>query len=288
MQRLHDDDLTGRLLRSPGWTLLKIPAIAEQEETIQIGDNEYHFRRVGDVLHPTREPESVLESLRSRIGSDTFAAQYQQAPVPPGGVMIQRRWVRRYDRLPDRTASSRVIQSWDTASKDGGLNDWSVCTTWLLHEGNYYLMHVLRARLDYPSLKAQAIVHARAYNPHKILIEDAGVGTALIQELKKAGLSAIAVKPERNKKTRMSIQSAKFEADLVFFPKQAPWLADFEAELFAFPNVRFDDQVDSTAQALATDHAAYNAQAQAEGWARFTAGLAFEPFIQASYRSKFN
>jgi predicted phage terminase large subunit-like protein len=92
--------------------------------------------------------------------------------------------------------------------------------TWLLHENKYYLMHVLRERLDYPSLRARAIAHARAYNPHKILVEDAGVGTALSEELKNAGLSATAVKPERNKQTRMSIQSAKFESRQVFFPTQ--------------------------------------------------------------------
>jgi len=32
--------------------------------------------------------------------------------------------------------------------------------------------------------------------PDKILIEDTGVGTALVAELKDAGLSAIGVKPE--------------------------------------------------------------------------------------------
>jgi len=277
MQRLHNDDLTGTLLRSPEeWMLLKIPAIAEQQEKIPIGDNKFHFRRIGDVLHPKREPRPILESLRSRIGSDTFAAQYQQAPIPPGGVMIQRQWVNRYDQLPDRTVSRHIIQSWDTASKDGGLNDWSVCTTWLLHEGKYYLIDVLRERLSYPLLKARAIAHARTYNPHKILIEDAGVGTALIQELKNAGLSAIAVKPERNKQTRISIQSAKFEAGLVFFPKQATWLADFEAELFAFPNVRYDDQVDSTAQALASDHSTYDLGVIADGMGRLSSALAFQ------------
>ena len=48
----------------------------------------------------------------------------------------------------------------------------------------------------------------------------------------------------------MSIQSAKFESGQVFFPKEAPWLADLEAELFAFPSGRHDDQVDSISQAL--------------------------------------
>jgi hypothetical protein len=41
----------------------------------------------------------------------------------------------------------------------------------------------------------------------KILIEDIGVGTALIAELQDEGLYAIAVKPERDKITRMSVQS---------------------------------------------------------------------------------
>jgi phage terminase large subunit-like protein len=54
-----------------------------------------------------------------------------------------------------------------------------------------------------------------------------------VSELKNAGHSAIGVKPEHNKLTRMSIQSAKFESGQVFFPNQAPWLADLEDELFA-------------------------------------------------------
>ena len=48
----------------------------------------------------------------------------------------------------------------------------------------------------------------------------------------------------------MAIQSAKFENGQVFFPKEAPWLRDLEDELFAFPNGRHDDQVDSISQAL--------------------------------------
>jgi hypothetical protein len=36
----------------------------------------------------------------------------------------------------------------------------------------------------------------------------------------------------------------------VFFPKETPWLRDLEDELFAFPNDRHDDQVDSISQAL--------------------------------------
>jgi predicted phage terminase large subunit-like protein len=252
MQRLHMNDLAGTLLRaSDEWTLLKFPAIAEEDATIQIGEDHYHVRQVGDLLHAEREPLQLLEEQRAHMGSDTFQAQYQQEPVPPGGNMIKRGWVQPYDQLPVRTGSTRIVQSWDTASKEGGANDWSVCTTWLFHDRKYYLIDVCRERLNYPALKAKAIQLAGLHDPMKILIEDTGVGTGLIAELQQLGLRAIAVKPEGNKLARMSIQSAKFEARQVFFPKTAPWLAALEAELFSFPGGRHDDQIDSISQALA-------------------------------------
>src|SRR5262249_44371122 len=161
----------------------------------------------------------VLESLRAQLGSDIFTAQYQQAPVPPGGAMIKRAWIRRYDQLPPPEPYQRIVQSWDTASKEGGENDWSVCTTWRIDKGKYYLMDVLRGRYDYPTLKARAIGHAKLYKPFKILIEDTGVGTALIQELRRdCQLVTLGVKPSGDKRTRMSIQSAKFESGQVLFP----------------------------------------------------------------------
>ena len=280
MQRLHIDDLAGMLQRSPEpWTVLKLPAIAEREEVVRIGADKYHIRHAGEILHPERERLSDLELVRSR-SPELFAAHFQQSPLPPGGCVIKREWLRYYDRLPDRTASSLIIQSWDTASKTGETNDWSVCTTWLIQERKYYLMHVLRERLDYPELKKRAIEHARAYNAQKIYVEDTGVGTGLIGEMKGAGLTVIAVRPERDKKTRMMIQSAKFESGLVLLPKQASWLADYLAELLAFPHVAYDDQIDSVSQALAVEPFTYDPAASNKGWDQFITAMAFNRMFQ--------
>ena len=110
MQRLHEDDLAGILLRgSDEWTVLSLPAIAEQDEQIPIGNGQIHNRRAGDLLHPEREPREVLESLRAGLGAEIFAAQYQQQPVARGGTMIKRDWIPRYDQLP---RSGQIIQSW--------------------------------------------------------------------------------------------------------------------------------------------------------------------------------
>jgi len=248
MQRLHEDDLVGVQLRgSDAWTVLSLPAIAQQDEEIPIGNGQVHFRRAGDVLHPEREPREVLESLRAQLGPEIYSAQYQQRPVPPGGATIKRAWLRRYDQLPQ---SGQVIQSWDVANKQGEENDYSVCSTWRFYDKRYYLIDLLRGRFDFPTLRTKVSQRAKLHKASQILIEDAGFGTALIQELKTAHFSVVGVKPEYDKKIRMAIQSAKFENGRVFFPKEAPWLRDLEDELFAFPNGRHDDQVDSISQAL--------------------------------------
>jgi hypothetical protein len=183
MQRVHLNDLSGYLAESRGWTILSLPAIAEQDEQIAIGDNEFHIRRAGEALHPALESLESLKALQRKIGSDVFSAQYQQSPVPPGGAMIQKRWLRYYVTLPEQNYSTRIIQSWDTAAKDGAQNDWSVCTTWMVHDDHYYLRDVTRGRYDYPTLKATAIALAKRYSPQTVLIEDASTGTALAQEL---------------------------------------------------------------------------------------------------------
>jgi len=270
MQRLHEDDLAGVLLRgSDEWTLLSLPAITELDEEVPIGNGQVHFRRAGDVLHPERGSREKLESLRAQH-ADTFAAQHQQQPVPPGGAMIKRSWVRRYDQLPK---SGLIIQSWDVANKQGEENDYSVCTTWLVHDNRYYLIDVLRGRFDFPTLRRKVSEQAKLHKASQSLIEDAGFGTALIQELKTADFSVIAVKPEYDKKIRMAIQAAKFENGQVFFPKEAPWLRDLEDELFAFPSGRHDDQVDSISQALGHKSRSHWTNASLDGYSKLVNAL---------------
>ena len=50
---------------------------------------------------------------------------------------------------------------------------------------------------------------------------------------------------------RLHAQTATIENGFVHLPEEAHWLADYLHELTMFPAGRYDDQVDSTAQALA-------------------------------------
>jgi predicted phage terminase large subunit-like protein len=252
MQRVHIDDLTGFLLeQSDEWDVLSLPAIADSHSVIPTWCGQTYTRQMGEALSPEREPLHVLEALKQQIGSDAFSAQYQQMPAPPGGAMVKRDWIVRYGDLPPPAERRLTLQSWDTASKGGPDNDWSVCTTWILtRRKEWYLVDVWRRRVDYPALKAAVQALAKHWKARRILVEDAGAGTSLVQELRGRVSGIIAVKPKGDKTSRMSVASAKFEAGEVLLPQRAPWLVDLEAELFTFPGSRHDDQCDSISQAL--------------------------------------
>ena len=243
------------LSTSDEWEVLNLPAIAEADNDIPISATEFHRRKAGDALSPAREPIAVLENLKLQLGSDAFSAQYQQMPVPPGGAMIKRHWIQRYTDLPPQGEQFLILQSWDTANKGGPENDFSVCTTWVVTRNRrWYLVDVWRKRVDYPKLKEAAQSLAAGRKARRVLVEDAGAGTSLVQELSGKVTGIVAVRPDRDKNSRMAVVSAKFESGLVFFPERAPWLADFEAELFAFPGSKYDDQCDSVSQALTEEN----------------------------------
>lgn len=100
MQRLHQDDLVGRLLdlEPDVWEVVSIPAIAAEDKSFRLSDrpDDIYVRRAGEVLHEMREPMNILEDIRRAQGSMNFSAQYQQAPVPMGGNVIKRDWLRYY------------------------------------------------------------------------------------------------------------------------------------------------------------------------------------------------
>ena len=277
MQRLHDDDLSGMLLRSSNdWRHLSLPAIAETEERIPISDHQHYRRHVGDALHPERETFEELLQRRAQVGPETFAAQWQQSPTPASGTIIKREWLRYYDHLPPDSSRSPIFQAWDLASKDGEENDWSVCTTWRYHDRKYFLLDELRDRLQYPFLRDRAISNARSCEVNMVLIEDDMLGNALAKEMEMAGLLVTIVPPQRSKQMRAKIQSAKFRGGRVLLPKEASFLAELETELLAFPKGRFDDRVDSICLALSYELPAYDLEKANPGFEKFVNTLAWQ------------
>ncbi|MDX1485585.1 MAG: phage terminase large subunit, partial [Alphaproteobacteria bacterium] len=247
MQRIHENDLVGHLLEKGGWNILNLPAIATEPQSIPIGPhNKFHHRKPGDVLHPEREDLEYLKRQQADMGSVAFAAQYQQAPVPPGGNMIKPEWFKNFENRRGQGDYDLIVQSWDTASGTDKSRSYSVCLTFGVKENRYYLLDVIRDHMDFPTLKARVIRHAGNWGANHILIEKASSGIALLEVLlRETSLPIISVPPDSSKKTRVDRVSAYIEAGRVYLPKDESWLATFIQEICAFPNGKFDDQVDA-------------------------------------------
>ncbi|MCB9848491.1 MAG: hypothetical protein H6814_08770 [Phycisphaeraceae bacterium] len=84
MQRLAHDDLTAHLLKQDGWELLRLPAIATEDERLPEPLGGGIARRKGEALHPIRESRDQLREAMLRMGAKAFMAQYQQEPYPEG------------------------------------------------------------------------------------------------------------------------------------------------------------------------------------------------------------
>jgi predicted phage terminase large subunit-like protein len=256
MQRLHQDDLVGHVLEQEGWEVLSLPAIAEEPQSYVIQSvlgKRTIYRQEGEPLHAARESLAILEGIRRTMGEYNFASQYQQNPIPHGGTIIKAKWLRYCAPADWPTSFDRIVQSWDTANKATEISDFSVCTTWGVKDGCFYLLDLYRKRLEYPELKKAVISQRKRFQANRILIEDKASGTQLIQELKRDGqfrIEPCIPPPGTDKTIRLFAQSTAFEAGQVVLPHYAPWLADYLKELMGFPGSKYDDQVDSTTQAL--------------------------------------
>jgi predicted phage terminase large subunit-like protein len=254
MQRLHEDDLVGHVRGLELWKEIRLPAIAEEDETHEIqtpyGTSRFQ-RRDGEALHSEREPLDVLNRIRETLGEYNFACQYQQSPAPMGGGLVKAEWFKTYTTADVSAKFEMIFQSWDTANKPTELSDYSVCTTWGVKEKHIYLLQVLRKRLGYPELKRAVREQADVFSPQTILIEDRASGTQLIQELVNEGVHAIQkYEPTTDKITRMNTVTSTIENGFAHLPDEATWLDEYVHELISFPNGKYDDQADSTSQAL--------------------------------------
>ena len=251
LTRWHIDDPAGRLINtSPkNINVYKYRAIATEKE---------EYRDIGEPLFAEHKSLEFLLQRKKLLGIANFESLYQQSPIIEGGSIFKEEnfgLYKGYDRY------SRIVISWDTASKAAEINDPSVATVWGEHATGYHLLDVVRERLEYPALKKKAVWLAEKwasrvdlFSGHPlltILIEDKSSGQSLIQDLKAhTKLNVVPIMPNNDKITRASTCSPQVDDGKVSLLVGAPWLDEYISEMTIFPNAKHDDQVDSTSQFL--------------------------------------
>jgi len=244
-QRLHSNDLSGTLIEL-GWPSLVMPAIATEPQDYAIADDEVYHRPAEELLQPDWDSCEELERIKIEIGSRNFAAQYQQNPTPPEGNLIKVSWLARYQLCPPRQKFHRVVLSCDPAGKANIKNDYTAITVVGVDKRESYLLQVSRGHWNVLEMRDRIKALASQWKATLVIVEDTASGMGLIQMLREqTRLSVIGRHPKDDKQTRLSRHQGRFEAGRIFVPVEAPWLAEFERELLAFPNGRYDDQVDA-------------------------------------------
>ncbi len=192
-------------------------------------------------------------SAAKLLGERAFSAQFLQDPMAAAGNLFKVEWlVHRYDRVPDGLS---IIIGLDAASKTGISNDYSAIAVVGSDKANFYVLDMIRRKVDFPGLRRMVLDAFEQYRPNTIYVEDAANAVGLIQELKQeTQLPIVAETAKGSKLSRMEAQTGLFESGKVLLPNErlvnAPWLINLERELLAVPGAKHDDQVDALVLAL--------------------------------------
>lgn len=263
-QRIHEHDVCGYILKErPDWIHLNLPAFYEPSRRCVTPIWQDWRKEENELLWPERFSKEALEGLRRDLGSNGFAAQYQQLPVPSGGGVFKEKWMRYFEVEPDYYVLSdgekvwRVARSacWCFAVVDLAISskqdaDYTVVQVWAVTpEHDALLIDQVRDHFDNPEQQKCIYSIYQQYHPEFIQIETVAYQLALAQQLLKQGVPVKEYKPVRDKVSRASTAAILMEAGKMYFLAQAHWLEAVKYELLHFPFAAHDDIVDDVSMA---------------------------------------
>lgn len=280
--RWNDDDLIGRLLTQAKlegdefpfeYEYINLPGLIEDEKQEKIDPLN---RKVGDALWPWRYSAGRLKNIKRIVGPYWWNALYRGDPVKRGGILFKSQYFRYYtiDRLTndylcylfDRDEPLRIFKNSirieaivDPALEEKKKNDPTGILTWGYSQKHKVWLLLDRFNDRIPHQQAKSIILNFAFkgNAKSILVENEKIGKTIVKQSAgndKIGNVSIPFKEVKNKGqdkfSRATPMASYIENERVFFPKNAPWLVEYETNLKKFPTGGVgDEDVDCTAYA---------------------------------------
>lgn len=283
MQRIHEDDLSGFLLRGgSGDTWDHLCLSVEIPKHPDPYPNEYthgvpikHGLKPGplwEYKHNQKEINKLKTSPRTQY---TFSSQYEQNPAPYGGTLFKTEWWRYYDSYNSVT-NQLIIEPGnvvslqykciyaDTAMKKEARHDWSVFQLWGYVDGKIFLLDQARGKWESPELKIEFLAFCEKYEFKPRInrlgvrsrkVEDKSSGIGLIQEINniKGAHYIEGIPRDKDKVSRAKSGAPSIAEGKVYLPQAAIWLGDYLTEFQKFSDEmshRHDDQIDPTLDAI--------------------------------------
>ena len=259
-QRLHENDPCGFLLsqEDSDWFLLKLPLIAEEDETWTFPiSGRVWKRKKGECLDSKRWSAKVVKQRQqNRL---VFAGQFQQSPMSVEGNLIRTDDILYFGgkdpqtgvldpTLPDNF--ERKIISVDCAFKDRATSDYVAILVIGIVGSRRYVLHTVNAHLDLTGTENE-IRNCRAQfgGISAVLVEDKAAGPSVVAHLTEEISGVIAVDPQGGKMARVVAASPEFQAKNWFFDRTGAWTHQTVTQLTMFPNAKYDDICDALTQA---------------------------------------
>lgn len=263
MQRLHESDLSGRMLKDAGYYHLCLPMEydASAKPCVISSCQAKHLpnadprKKDGELLDPKRKPRKEVERKKRELGSRGTAAQLNQRPSPAEGTIFKRTGLRYY-RAESLPRFDRVVQSWDMTFKEESTS--YVCgQVWGQAKADCYLLAQRRDKWSMTQtcdqVRGMTLDWPKAYKKY---VEAKANGPAVVNTLQNEISGFELVEPEGGKIARANACEPMWESGNVWLPHkdEQPWIEDFVEEVIGFPGAANDDQVDCMTQALIKLH----------------------------------
>jgi len=276
MQRLHEEDPSGYLLKQGGYEHLCLASEFEPERrnTTALGWTDPRTQH-GELLFPARYTKEVLDEAKKDLGSDGYAGQHQQRPAPAGGSIFKLRWWKYWQPAGIKLPPVQILlddgslftcdvvdlpeeldgqlQSWDMTFKDTDSSDFVSGQVWGWKQKDSFLLDRINDRLDMPeTVRAVRDMTKKWPLAATKLVEDKANGPAVISTLQHEIAGLIAVDPAGGKVARARAVTPFIESGNVYLPHPLlyPWVEDYRLQHTNFPNGTYDDDVDGETQAL--------------------------------------
>lgn len=254
MQRCHEKDLAGHVLKEKGYEHLCLPA---EYEGFNRCKTSLYFKdprtRKGEPLHPQRVGKKALAELKIALGPYAYAGQYQQNPAPRKGGEIEVDKLR-FTKGIEKDQILQSVRYWDKAGTQDGGKRTAGCLMHSMKDGSFIIEHIAKGQWSAPvreaRIKMQAQMDGRKV---KIWIEQepgSGGKESAENTIKNlAGYVCRADKVTGDKQTRAEPFAGQVAGGNIYL-LIGEWNQDFVDEGQVFPNGEFSDQIDSASGAF--------------------------------------
>jgi predicted phage terminase large subunit-like protein len=251
MQRLHDDDVSGYLLKQKGESIRHICLPAELSDRVSPAEAKSHY--VDGLLDPVRIGREVIAEARTDLGTRGYAGQYGQYPVADGGNIVRREWFAlipsaHFEAIRGSTAIHFFLDTAYDEKKRTADNDPSGVIAACRIRDRLYIVHGQKVYKEFPELCRFTAEYVRSHgytSQSTVRIEPKANGVSVIQQLRRQTKLNVTrtPTPAESKILRLSSQSAKIECGRVVLV-EGEWNAAFLDEVCGFPAMSHDEYVD--------------------------------------------